>query len=130
MTLWYRAPEVLLGGTHYSTGVDMWSAGCIFGATRVGLVGLQSLMRMLADTPPPAELARKVPLFPGDSELQQLLHIFKCVRQLNQHCPSHADPLPSPPICPGCWARRRRTCGPGCPACGTGTSSPSGRRKT
>ena len=24
-----------------------------------------------------AELARKVPLFPGDSELQQLLHIFK-----------------------------------------------------
>ncbi len=29
--------------------------------------------------PPPAELARKTPLFPGDSELQQLLHIFKCV---------------------------------------------------
>jgi cyclin-dependent kinase len=25
----------------------------------------------------PAEMARKVPLFPGDSELQQLLHIFK-----------------------------------------------------
>ncbi|CAM8995242.1 unnamed protein product [Rhodiola kirilowii] len=25
------APEVLLGGTHYSTGVDMWSVGCIFG---------------------------------------------------------------------------------------------------
>jgi cyclin-dependent kinase len=32
VTLWYRAPEVLLGGTHYATGVDMWSAGCIFGA--------------------------------------------------------------------------------------------------
>ena len=31
VTLWYRAPEVLLGGTHYSTPVDMWSAGCIFG---------------------------------------------------------------------------------------------------
>jgi len=54
VTLWYRAPEVLLGSTHYSTPVDMWSVGCIF-----------------------AELARKRPLFPGDSELQQLLHIFK-----------------------------------------------------
>eukprot|EP00850_Spirogloea_muscicola_P005207 SM000023S07663 [mRNA] locus=s23:710938:713149:+ [translate_table: standard] len=54
VTLWYRAPEVLLGATHYSTPVDMWSVGCIF-----------------------AELARKAPLFPGDSELQQLLHIFK-----------------------------------------------------
>ena len=54
VTLWYRAPEVLLGGTHYSTGVDMWSVGCIF-----------------------AEMAKKTPLFPGDSELQQLLHVFK-----------------------------------------------------
>ena len=34
VTLWYRAPEVLLGGTHYATGVDMWSAGCIFGESR------------------------------------------------------------------------------------------------
>ena len=54
VTLWYRAPEVLLGGSHYSTPVDIWSVGCIF-----------------------AELARKQPLFPGDSELQQLLHVFK-----------------------------------------------------
>jgi serine/threonine protein kinase len=30
VTLWYRAPEVLLGCTHYSPGVDMWSIGCIF----------------------------------------------------------------------------------------------------
>ncbi|ONM42233.1 hypothetical protein ZEAMMB73_Zm00001d044672 [Zea mays] len=54
VTLWYRAPEVLLGATHYSTGVDMWSVGCIF-----------------------AEMARRQALFPGDSELQQLLHIFR-----------------------------------------------------
>lgn len=31
LTLWYRAPEVLLGATHYSTAVDIWSVGCIFG---------------------------------------------------------------------------------------------------
>ncbi|KAF5182666.1 kinase domain [Thalictrum thalictroides] len=54
VTLWYRAPEVLLGTTHYSTAVDMWSVGCIF-----------------------AEMVRRQALFPGDSELQQLLHIFR-----------------------------------------------------
>jgi serine/threonine protein kinase len=31
VTLWYRAPEVLLGATHYSLPVDIWSVGCIFG---------------------------------------------------------------------------------------------------
>jgi cyclin-dependent kinase len=31
LTLWYRSPEVLLGATHYSTAVDVWSVGCIFG---------------------------------------------------------------------------------------------------
>ncbi len=30
VTLWYRAPEVLLGATHYAMPVDMWSVGCIF----------------------------------------------------------------------------------------------------
>lgn len=54
VTLWYRAPEILLGSSHYSTPVDTWSVGCIF-----------------------AELCRKMPLFPGSSELQQLLHIFR-----------------------------------------------------
>ena len=28
-TRWYRAPEVLLGSTTYTKGVDMWSLGCI-----------------------------------------------------------------------------------------------------
>ena len=54
VTLWYRAPEVLLGCTHYAPAVDVWSVACIFG-----------------------ELVRKQALLPGDSELQQLLHIFK-----------------------------------------------------
>lgn len=30
VTLWYRAPEILLGSKFYSTAVDVWSAGCIF----------------------------------------------------------------------------------------------------
>ena len=45
VTLWYRAPELLLGSNEYSTPVDAWSAGCIF-----------------------AEIVTKRPLFDGDSE--------------------------------------------------------------
>ena len=29
VTLWYRAPELLLGVKYYSTPVDIWSIGCI-----------------------------------------------------------------------------------------------------
>ena len=31
VTIWYRPPEILLGYQMYTTAVDMWSAGCIFG---------------------------------------------------------------------------------------------------
>ncbi|ORX36332.1 kinase-like domain-containing protein [Kockovaella imperatae] len=31
VTRWYRAPELLLGDTHYGPAVDMWSMGCILG---------------------------------------------------------------------------------------------------
>ncbi|KIJ32310.1 hypothetical protein M422DRAFT_35858 [Sphaerobolus stellatus SS14] len=55
VTLWYRSPEVLLGSRHYSTSLDMWSVGCIF-----------------------AEMAmRGQPLFPGDSEIDQIFKIFR-----------------------------------------------------
>ncbi|KAH7698521.1 CBN-CDK-1 protein [Aphelenchoides avenae] len=54
VTLWYRAPEVLLGVEKYSMSVDVWSIGCIF-----------------------AEMARRRPLWQGDSEIDQLFRIFK-----------------------------------------------------
>ena len=31
VTLWYRAPDVLMGAHRYATSIDIWSAGCIFG---------------------------------------------------------------------------------------------------
>ncbi|XP_064899567.1 LOW QUALITY PROTEIN: cyclin-dependent kinase 4-like [Columba livia] len=52
VTLWYRAPEVLLQST-YATPVDVWSVGCIF-----------------------AEMSRRKPLFCGNSEADQLGKIF------------------------------------------------------
>lgn len=54
VTLWYRAPEVLLGSQRYSCPVDVWSLGCIF-----------------------AEMATRKPLFQGDSEIDQLFRIFR-----------------------------------------------------
>ncbi|CAG8612627.1 6285_t:CDS:10 [Paraglomus brasilianum] len=33
VTLWYRAPDVLMGSRQYSTSIDVWSAGCIFAGT-------------------------------------------------------------------------------------------------
>ncbi|KAL9651206.1 hypothetical protein ABK040_008277 [Willaertia magna] len=30
VTIWYRAPEILLGARHYTPAIDMWSIGCIF----------------------------------------------------------------------------------------------------
>jgi len=61
ITLWYRAPEILLGSQAYSMPVDMWSAGCIF-----------------------AELLTKRPLFPGDSEIDEIFRIFKMLGTPNE----------------------------------------------
>lgn len=31
VTIWYRPPDLLLGARHYTTAVDVWSVGCIYG---------------------------------------------------------------------------------------------------
>ena len=53
VTLWYRAPEILLGQKQYSTPVDIWPIGCIY-----------------------AEMAQRKALFSGDSEIDQIFKIF------------------------------------------------------
>ena len=53
VTLWYRAPELLLGAKKYSQAIDCWSLGCIM-----------------------AEFLSREPLLPGKSEIQQLELIF------------------------------------------------------
>ena len=30
VTLWYRAPDILLGNERYTGSVDIWAVGCIF----------------------------------------------------------------------------------------------------
>merc|ERR1719397_1622275 len=58
-TRWYRAPEVLLRSTFYSAPIDIWAVGCIM-----------------------AELYTCRPLFPGNSEIDE---IFKICSVLGAH---------------------------------------------
>ena len=51
---WYRCPELLIGDTSYGKAVDIWALGCLL-----------------------AEVATGLPLFPGDSDVDQLIHIMR-----------------------------------------------------
>jgi len=53
-TRWYRAPEILLGSTRYTKGVDMWSVGCIMAEVLIGK-----------------------PLFPGTSTMNQISRVLQ-----------------------------------------------------
>nr|XP_020514079.1 cyclin-dependent kinase-like 5 [Labrus bergylta] len=61
-TRWYRAPELLVGDTKYGKPVDVWAVGCL-------------LLEMLTGQP----------LFPGDSDLDQIFHIVRCFGNLTAH---------------------------------------------
>uniref|UniRef100_K3WPD7 Cyclin-dependent kinase 2 homolog n=1 Tax=Globisporangium ultimum (strain ATCC 200006 / CBS 805.95 / DAOM BR144) TaxID=431595 RepID=K3WPD7_GLOUD len=72
VTLWYRAPEILFGCDTYTTAVDMWACGCIFG-----------------------ELLLQEPLMPGKTELDQVERIFKLLGRANDHIWSGMSSLPN-----------------------------------
>ena len=58
-TRWYRGPELLTGETQYGKPVDVWAIGCML-----------------------PEMASGAPLFPGESDIDQLFHIMRCFGQL------------------------------------------------
>ncbi|XP_065911299.1 cyclin-dependent kinase 20-like [Dysidea avara] len=60
-TRWYRAPELLYGARHYDPGVDLWAVGCIFG-----------------------ELLNNSPLFPGESDIEQLYCVLRVLGTPNE----------------------------------------------
>ncbi|CAM9134882.1 unnamed protein product, partial [Ectocarpus fasciculatus] len=64
-TRWYRAPELLLGSTGYGFEVDIWAIGCIMG-----------------------EITDGQPIFPGESEVDQLYIVQKVLGPL---IPAHLD---------------------------------------
>lgn len=60
-TRWYRAPELLVGDANYGKAVDLWAIGCL-------------IVEMLTGNP----------LFPGDSDIDQLYHITSWLGNLSQ----------------------------------------------
>ncbi|NXP61763.1 CDKL2 protein, partial [Chloropsis cyanopogon] len=58
-TRWYRAPELLVGDSKYGRPVDVWAVGSLV-----------------------TEMLTGEPLFPGDSDIDQLFHITKCLGNL------------------------------------------------
>jgi serine/threonine protein kinase len=72
VTLWYRAPELLLGATSYDASIDMWSIGCVL-----------------------AELFIGHPLFQGKAELEQINKIFElCGTPTLENWPDYKYPFP------------------------------------
>ncbi|XP_022664387.1 cyclin-dependent kinase 12-like isoform X2 [Varroa destructor] len=63
----YRAPELILGNTHYDVSVDTWAIGCVF-----------------------AEMFLLKPIFVGDSSIDQLTEI---IRVLGTPTPEQMDKL-------------------------------------
>lgn len=61
VTLWYRAPEILLGCKAYALPIDIWSIGAIL-----------------------AEMVTKKPLLPGDSEIDEIYRIFRIMGTPNE----------------------------------------------
>lgn len=76
VTLWYRAPELLLGVKEYSTPIDMWSVGCIF-----------------------AELLMMKALWPGRTEVDELNRIFKDLGTPNEKIWPGLNELPAMKKC-------------------------------
>ncbi|XP_037957702.1 cyclin-dependent kinase 1-like [Teleopsis dalmanni] len=81
VTLWYRAPEILLGSPYYAFSVDIWSIGCIF-----------------------AEMSSRKPLFQGDSEINQLFHIFRILKTPTEDIWPGVTSLPDYKATFPCWS--------------------------
>jgi len=72
VTLWYRAPEILLGWKNYTYASDIWSIGCIL-----------------------AEMWNRRTLFAGDSEIDQLHRIFRVCGTPHEEVWSGCSSLPN-----------------------------------
>lgn len=81
-TRWYRAPELLVGDTHYGKAIDIWAVGCLF-----------------------AEMVTGDPLFPGESDIDQLYKIIKMLGKIPnlQHCSTNYFSLLCNSLYPTCY---------------------------
>ena len=78
VTLWYRAPELLLGSSNYSYPVDVWAVGCILG-----------------------ELLAHKPMFPGKTDAETLERHAKTLGAPNEKIWPGCSSLPNGALLPG-----------------------------
>ncbi|KAL3895451.1 MAG: hypothetical protein SGCHY_004693 [Lobulomycetales sp.] len=83
---YYRAPELIFGSTTYSVTIDVWSSGCVM-----------------------AELMLGVPIFPGESGVDQLVEIIKVLgtptqEQISSMNPNYTE-YKFPQIKPSAWSK-------------------------
>lgn len=83
---YYRAPELVFEATQYTTAIDLWSAGCVFG-----------------------EMMHGTPLFPGESAVDQLIEIIKVLgtpskEEITAMNPNHTS-FKFPAIKPHPWSK-------------------------
>lgn len=84
---YYRAPELILGSTNYTTSVDLWSAGCVF-----------------------AEMLLGQPLFTGKDGINQLVEIIKVLgtpssQDLRAMNPNYPEYDFTPRVAPHPWEK-------------------------
>ncbi|ONM32099.1 hypothetical protein ZEAMMB73_Zm00001d040829 [Zea mays] len=72
VTLWYRPPELLLGATEYSVGVDLWSAGCILAELLYGKPIMPGRTEFFS-TEPYACNPSSLPTYPPSKEMDAKL---------------------------------------------------------
>lgn len=71
VTRWYRPPELFLGERRYTSAIDMWGVGCVFG-----------------------ELLKSRPILQGQDDIDQLKKIFQLCGSPNQDNMPNWDKLP------------------------------------
>lgn len=79
-TRWYRAPELLVGERQYGAPVDIWAVGAWGVCVNNGLATTHTCTPIVPCSGCLfAELCTGQPLFPGESDVDQLWHIVRAV---------------------------------------------------
>ncbi|KAF6141849.1 hypothetical protein GIB67_003220 [Kingdonia uniflora] len=68
VTLWYRAPELLLGATDYGVGIDLWSAGCLMAEMFAGRPIMPGRTEFFTASPRACDLSGLPVIYKEDEE--------------------------------------------------------------
>lgn len=94
VTLWYRAPEVLLGSPKLTTAIDMWATACIFAELLRTLIIILLFRNKISNYFFFYNLVHK-PLLPGRTEIHQLDLICQLLGTPNASIWPEIDTLPA-----------------------------------